>query len=82
MLVAKAHSRSVRLAPVPTARRAMSAYKGRTKLTPREQGVSPVGSGVPVGTPRDNWDAYGYATRCASYGARTRTVELARGRVQ
>jgi len=43
------------------------SYKGKPqKLTPEEQGVTPVGSGVPVGTPRENWEAYGYATRCAS----------------
>ena len=47
--------------------RGMAAYKGKvTKLTPEEQGVSPVGTGVPVGTPRENWQAYGYSTRCAS----------------
>lgn len=28
--------------------------------------VLPVGSGVPVGTPRPNWKKYGYETRCAS----------------
>eukprot|EP00325_Prymnesiales_sp_UTEX-LB-985_P002984 CAMPEP_0174713492 /NCGR_PEP_ID=MMETSP1094-20130205/14130_1 /TAXON_ID=156173 /ORGANISM="Chrysochromulina brevifilum, Strain UTEX LB 985" /LENGTH=492 /DNA_ID=CAMNT_0015912673 /DNA_START=12 /DNA_END=1490 /DNA_ORIENTATION=- len=47
--------------------RGMSAYQGKSKkLTPEEQGVAPVGSGVPMGTPRENWDAYGYSTRCAS----------------
>ena len=47
----------------------MAAYKGKPpvkKLTPEEQGVAPVGSGVPVGTPREGWQAYGYSTRCAS----------------
>eukprot|EP00308_Calcidiscus_leptoporus_P008595 CAMPEP_0119380740 /NCGR_PEP_ID=MMETSP1334-20130426/57898_1 /TAXON_ID=127549 /ORGANISM="Calcidiscus leptoporus, Strain RCC1130" /LENGTH=465 /DNA_ID=CAMNT_0007400671 /DNA_START=98 /DNA_END=1495 /DNA_ORIENTATION=+ len=44
----------------------MNTYRGRVKKTPEQQGVEPVGSGVPVGTPRANWDAYGYATRCAS----------------
>jgi len=53
------------------AARVMSAYAGKKpptsqKLSPEEQGVSPVGSGVPVGTPREGWDAYGYSTRCAS----------------
>jgi hypothetical protein len=50
--------------------RAMSALHGKKqpvqKLSPEDQGVSPVGTGVPVGTPRENWEAYGYATRCAS----------------
>lgn len=54
-----------RVARTPILNRALSAYKGK-KLTPEEQGVAPVGSGVPVGTPRENWNAYGYATRCAS----------------
>lgn len=34
--------------------------------TADEQGVAPVGAGVPVGTPRPDWKKYGYATRCAS----------------
>ena len=28
--------------------------------------VPPVGAGVPSGTPRENWNSYGYETRCAS----------------
>ncbi len=42
---------------------ARSKYK---KASSEEQNVEPVGSGVPIGTPRENWDKYGYATRCAS----------------
>lgn len=51
-----------------TAARGMSAYRGKPvkKKTPEEQGVEPIGSGVPMGTPRDDWEAYGYSTRCAS----------------
>ena len=37
-----------------------------SKSRSEEQGVTPVGSGVPIGTPREDWKKYGYSTRCAS----------------
>ena len=49
--------------------RTMSALGKKTpvtKQTSEQQGVAPVGAGVPVGTPREGWEAYGYSTRCAS----------------
>uniref|UniRef100_A0A7S0Q2T5 cystathionine gamma-lyase n=1 Tax=Coccolithus braarudii TaxID=221442 RepID=A0A7S0Q2T5_9EUKA len=50
-----------RICAPPMARRLASNAK-----TADEQGVAPVGAGVPVGTPRPDWKKYGYATRCAS----------------
>ncbi len=37
-----------------------------SKSRSEEQGVTPIGSGVPIGTPREDWKKYGYSTRCAS----------------
>ena len=52
--------------------RAMGTYRGKGKISdPKLLGdVDSVdqtpGAGVPVGTPRQAWKAYGYETRCAS----------------
>ena len=52
--------------------RAMGTYRGKGRITdPKLLGdVDAVdqrpGAGVPVGTPRERWQSYGYETRCAS----------------
>ena len=53
---------------MPSLRPVARAMSGKpvSKLTPEEQGVTPIGTGVPVGTPREDWQKYGYSTRCAS----------------
>jgi len=63
-------SGTVRWVPCRLLKRMHVAYRSfRTTCCPTacsQEDVLPVGSGIPVGTPRPDWKKYGYETRCAS----------------